>query len=720
MTQHQDPTFLTFEQIDTILEQSVDEILRHEDPQQYFAWMRGKAPEFFGHLPFIDRSGPAAIAAAAARSIWNATPLPSHQFRPRPLPPPERNAPCPCGSGVKYKHCCAGLPDLDMGNTEDLWPWVIRRLTPSALNAALEHRRIPGWALAAVARLHLEEGNDRKAAELLEPLFAGELARLDGRFEEALDVLCDAYLDLGYEHKRMALLERVAEKGGKELARAAHERMASMLFDRGEREAAWESFRRAQRADPDNPSLVLNEVTLLVAEHRFEEASARARFWVAKLRKSGRDYDGLIEALEEMARDPARAVADSYLEGEGFDAARLRRWIDSVRQRPLPDYTLSEPEPIDLSSPERAREHLSREVAQMGIPPEEQERAVRQLMADLERLEKQARREAKRTAPTGEEPEAVDVSAVPDPASARGLLAPEHVRELEKQWRGLFPAAKPDLTDFSSPDAEPWDPDVWEQWLGFLEAHPQAGDSLDILDDVAAAMYEEETRMPDSLHGTLIGPLAERGHAIVARALGSQGVTLPWHWMDNRPGLRLTAQLIDVCLDQRDLPRATELMQWMLRINPHDNHGYRSVLINELLRQGRNDAALALIAAYAGDMHPETAYGEVLAHLRAGDEDKARAALERGLCSNRYVPELLCSDHVQAPRLLSHGVTFGGKDQAWFYREDARDLWLATPGSLDWLERNASALRQEQPKLFDQSAGRRKRWRRLRSGPDQS
>ena len=273
VTQHQDPTFLTFEQIDAILEQSVDEILRHEDPQQYFAWMRGKAPEFFGHLPFIDKSGPAAIAAAAARSIWNATPLPGHQFRPRPLPPPERNAPCPCGSGVKYKHCCAGLPDLDMGHTEDLWPWVIRRLTPSTLNAALEHRRIPGWALAAVARLHLEQGHNRKAAELLEPLFAGELARLDGRFEEALDVLCDAYLDLGYEHKRMALLERVAEKGGKELARAAHERMASMLFDRGERDAAWESFRRAQRADPDNPSLVLNEITLLVAEHRFEEAS---------------------------------------------------------------------------------------------------------------------------------------------------------------------------------------------------------------------------------------------------------------------------------------------------------------------------------------------------------------------------------------------------------------------------------------------------------------
>ena len=189
--------------------------------------------------------------------------------------------------------------------------------------------------------------------------------------------------------------------------------------------------------------------------------------------------------------------------------------------------------------------------------------------------------------------------------------------------------------------------------------------------------------------------------------------------MENRPGLRLTAHLIDLCLDQRDRQRATDLMQWMLRINPHDNHGYRSVLVNELLRSERNDEALALIAAYPGDVHPETAYGEVLAHLRAGDEEKARAVLEHALRSNRFVPEFLRPDHVQAPKLQSHGVSLGGKDQAWFYREDARDLWLATPGSLEWLERTASALRQERPGLLDQSAGRRKRQRRRSGGSGQ-
>jgi len=710
--EHHDPSLLTLEQIDAILEQSVEEILRHEDPQQYFAWMRGRARQFFGRMPFVDDNGPIAIAAAAARSIWNATPLPGHQFRPRPLPPPERNAPCPCGSGLKYKHCCAGLPALDIAQTEDLWPRVVRHLSPDALNAALEHRRIPGSALAGVARLYLSEGHNRKAADLLEPLFAGDLARLDERHEEALDALCDAYLDLGYEHKRMALLERVAHGGSKELARAAHERMASMLFDRGERDAAWEAFRKAQRADPDNPSLVLNEVTLLVAEHRFEEASARARFWLAKLRKSGWDYDGLIEALEAMAEDPARAVADSYLGAQGIEAARLRAWVDGLRQRPLPDYTLSVPEPIDLSNPESAREQLRREIAQMGIPPHEQEKAVRMLFADIKRMEKQAKRDAKRADLLDDEPQLAPGPGASDPSGERGLMAPESIRHLEEQWHRVFPTAKPTLTAFSSSDEDPWDPMFTEEWLGFLEGHPQAADSLDILDDVAAALHEEEDRMPNSIHGTLTAPLLERGHAIVARAVGSQAVTLPWQWLENRPGLRLTGQLISVCLDRRDRQRAAELMRWMLQVNPSDNHGYRLLLVNELLRAQHDDEALALIARYPGDMSPETAYGAVLAHLRAGREAEARAALVPALQSNDFLPEVLSAEQVRKPKFAPYGVTVGGKDQAWVYREEARDLWLATPGALEWLKPAAKALRREHPEVLEQGLSRHARRRR--------
>ena len=32
------------------------------------------------------------------------------------------------------------------------------------------------------------------------------------------------------------------------------------------------------------------------------------------------------------------------------------------------------------------------------------------------------------------------------------------------------------------------------------------------------------------------------------------------------------------------------------------------------------------------------------------------------------------------------GVKYGGDDQAWYYREEMRDVWLQTPGVLEWLK----------------------------------
>jgi hypothetical protein len=694
------PHLLSLEQIDAILEQSVAEVLRHEDPQRYLAWMRDKAREFFGHLPFLDEGGAPAMAAAAARSIWNATPLPGNQLRPRPMPPPERNAPCPCGSGRKYKHCCAGAPPLDVGHADDLWPRVVRHLTPQALSEALAHRRIPGAVLDEVARRYLDEGRARKAADLLEPLFEGEAAKLDERYEGALDALCDSYLALGYEYKRMALLERVAAQGNRTLARAALERMASMHLDRGDHGAAWEAFRKAQRAEPDNPSLVVNEITLLVAERRFDEAAQRARFWVAKLRKSEWEYGHVIDALEEIARDPGRAVADSYLEGRGIDASRLRTWVGGLGERALPEYTLVSPEPIDLSDPQQMGQRLREEVAKMGLPPAEQERAVRKLLADLKRLEKQRARE----------PDLFEEDAESHaPTDDRELTAPERVRRLEDKWRRVFPADKPMLTELGVSETDAWEPDACDAWLDFLETHPEAWDSLDILDDVAAALHDEEARMPEALHGTLSRPLAERGHAIVARAVGEQAVTLPWAMMHNRPRLRLTALLIHICGSRREAQRAADLMQWMLRVNPHDNHGYRCELTNHLLRSRHDQDALDLIGRYPGDMHAETAYGATLALLRLGREAEARAALLRALQTNDFVPEYLCQESVRRPKFAPHGVSYGGRDQAWLYREQARDLWLATPGALDWLKRTAKAVRREHPDAMRDSFSRIRR-----------
>ena len=225
--------------------------------------------------------------------------------------------------------------------------------------------------------------------------------------------------------------------------------------------------------------------------------------------------------------------------------------------------------------------------------------------------------------------------------------------------------------------------------------------------------------MPDSLHGTLIGPLAERGHAIVVRAFDDQAATLPWQWLENRPGLRLTALLIDVCLDQQDRRRANDLMQWMLRINPHDNHGYRLVLFNELLRLERNDEALALMADYPGDMHPETAYGEVLVRLRTGDETRP-APRWCGRCSLTATCRNSCQETTCRRRSSCRMALRSAAGTRPGCTAKMRET-CGSPRQARWSGSSAPpALRQEQPGLLDLSAGRRKRRRRDSGGSRQT
>ena len=227
------PDLISPDQLATILDDAVAEILSHEDWDRFLRWMRSQAQRLFGNLPFVDAGGPPAMAAAFGRSIWNSTPLPGNHFVPRRIDSPGRNDPCPCGSGRKFKQCCAGMPELPSFAQEDIWPFVIDHLDRPALESAVADKRIPQSALAAAANRMIEAGNTRRAAQLLEPLFDDPLDRLDERFESAFDTLCDAYLDLGYDNKRRELVDRVARGARKALARAAWERMAAMYMDRG-------------------------------------------------------------------------------------------------------------------------------------------------------------------------------------------------------------------------------------------------------------------------------------------------------------------------------------------------------------------------------------------------------------------------------------------------------------------------------------------------------
>lgn len=306
-----------------------------------------------------------AMATTFAMEIWNATPIPENRFRPRKLAKPERNAPCPCGSGIKFKQCCANLPPLDLGVTEEVMLAEVLDLLPvKALAEAPLHELHPD-ALAIVAQRWMDEAQPKKAISLLERYFT-HLDKLDGRAEIAADALLNAYLDANAPRKKQKFVDALKASKDKDLRSCGWQRQATICSDRGDYFGAWAAFREAQRHAPNAPALSHLEVLLLLSEGRDAEAKARADFWIARLQRDAKyDHSELIEALRNMvggdvgklkmmhlARGPLGMLADTiahwpapacaYRLADGCelaakaDLARLEsRWMDLREGSPL-------------------------------------------------------------------------------------------------------------------------------------------------------------------------------------------------------------------------------------------------------------------------------------------------------------------------------------------------------------------------------------------------
>jgi len=291
---------------------------------------RALAPDWldqFGHDEGLVR----AIGLQMVRFIWTRTPDPKLGFDTRKLDKPQRNRPCPCGSGRKYKHCCQQLPDLVQALSRfSLLPYVLDHLPRKELKN-LPFDRLNPLELAHVAQTWTEQDRARDAMFLLESFFQN-VKRLDHRAEWAFDQLMDLYLAFHHPRKRKCLLEQALNAGDKQLRAAALQRQSTMLADEGKTDAAWALFTEAQRLDPDNPSLAHLEITLLVAQGRLEEATERARFWAARIRRAGEaEYEDLIGWLEEFAEDPRTATMMVSPDGEP-----VKRLLELLEQQPEP------------------------------------------------------------------------------------------------------------------------------------------------------------------------------------------------------------------------------------------------------------------------------------------------------------------------------------------------------------------------------------------------
>jgi tetratricopeptide (TPR) repeat protein len=634
------------ERFEQVILESVRQILMEPDPESFLAWAREHIPPILD-LGSLDLDPPEQrrLANLLGTAVWNATPQPANDYRPRTLKPPGDTDACPCGSGSAYGDCCGAIDDLPTLSAELIWELLLDELSETAIQEALDLNAVPRPLIAKVAARLLED-QDRpgRAVALLEPLFAGPLGDLGAEMEPAFDLLCDAYDRLDHWRKKHAFLERLCDEGSRPLKAAAWQRRSTIHIDEGDFPRAEEAFAAALRSDPGNPSTALLEITLLAAQHKDDAARGRARFWLHQLKRLGFHEQGFIDFLTRAVQDPQEALVDSHSDALDPVLVDLHDWVSVACARPLPEYRL----------------------VQIKAPPERAPENQLALFSDLDEA-------APRRAPAVR-------------ASAAELHAPQRVRRIETLWHTLFPALKPKSTLLTLDDED----SVWlaSEWTDYVLGHPEAADSLDVLDDIATALYEHpESALPWIAHA-LVRPLLDRAWTIVRRALPeAEPYTIPWARTRNRPALRLLFRRYLRQIDEAEPAGAAETLETLLRLNPGDNHGVRAELMNHYLRAGDDRKALALARRFPDDVLADLAYGEVLALYRLGEQEGARVALRTAARRLPRIPHYLIRKRVKRPRISTFGFTPGGEDQAWMYREAMRDVWESEPGLLSWVKR---------------------------------
>jgi tetratricopeptide (TPR) repeat protein len=641
------------ERFEEVIQRSVRQILLTPDPGRFLDWARGHLPDMLGLSEAqFDQVEQRRLANLLGTAIWNATPQPTHAFQTRLMTPHLPEEPCSCGSGSRYRDCCGAIEDLPELSTDLVWEILLDELPEHGLREALDLRAVPEPLLARIADRWLGEDRPRRAVALLEPLFAGTLDDLDGEFEPAIDILCDAYDRLSYGRKKQAFLERICTEGSRPLQAVAWQRRCTMAIDEGDFAEADAAFTAALRSDPDNPGTAILEITLLAAQHKDWIARERARFWHFRFRQLGFEHPGILEFLIRAIKDPQEALVESHSDALDPLLLELHDWIAPIESRPVPTYRL---EPLSLHGP--------------GWLPGQ--------LALFDELDAPV--------PNGGDDAAIGDSTSSDLVSAQ-LRPPAGVRRLEADWKSVFPAPKPHSTQLVPIE----EVDVWSnpEWFDHLIEQPSLADSLEILDDLATALYlHPESALPWISH-LLLRPILERARAILERVLpeGSPH-RIPWSAPANRPALRLLFRHYLCQIDEGEPQAAARTLETLLRLNPRDNHGVRAELMNHYLRDGEDERALALARRFPNDALADLAYGEVLALYRLGRQDRARLVLTTAVHRLPRIPQYLTRKRIKRPRLAPPGISPGGDDQAWMYRQAMRDVWEAEPGILAWLRR---------------------------------
>jgi hypothetical protein len=614
------------DQLDNFLSLAGKKVYSNPSTIEFSAWIRQAVPMLFPALLSQIPDDPEEVRVflgMVARNLYADFPMPALSLQPTGKTKQGRNDPCDCGSGQKFKQCCGSISMPPLFGGLNLLRYVLDAYPKSKLDDVAASKASID-AIADTAYQWMQDGQESRAAALLEPFFKGDAA-LTGRLAPLFNLLMDVWLTLGRKAKREALIDAILLRGDKVLRSDALQRRTTMLADRGDHNAAWKAFRMASDLNPNDPALSFLEVTTLLSEGRTAEAQGRAQWWAAFLAKQ-RDSTlaELVERLRSIAKDPQAGMM-----GVAMDM--------NTHWNRLNDLFLSAPRPEVRHSFE--------------VFQEETEEQQSHYVAD---------------------------AFVPD----------IKLTKLEAAWSKTFPQVKPDITRLQHDDDSVWDnasqwldllekhPDLWFSFE-VLDDLVMAVDTIHVAGVEERLLVPMAERAAEQLRVTLES-------ATVQSVRCPWGLLK--HRPALRPVAHLSCLCKEAgTQDHRKAQRFMELAHWMVfELNPNDNHGLRTDLSDAMVRFERWSDVIAVNNRYPGDMQPNLQLNALLAAFVLEKSETIKQDLKRAAKVYPNAMKMLLGPEPKPVKPDNdYGISIGGKYEAWLYVREMRSFW-ERHRALDW------------------------------------
>lgn len=227
-------------------------------------------------------------------------------------------------------------------------------------------------------------------------------------------------------------------------------------------------------------------------------------------------------------------------------------------------------------------------------------------------------------------------------------------------------------------------------WLRQLCAHPEWLDSPRVVQSLALALTSRFGSLP-WMSPSLFEPIADRLERWLERIRGEGDGPFLWDSADNAVLLRTGLALV-VGMERGARERSRRLAERLLTLDDQDSLGLQELVLDQLLREGRDQEALELTETRLEEAPVlGMLMGRALALYRLSQEEEAEAVLREVAEHNAYALAMLCAENPRPVRTGSDSVAEPGtRAEAWQYRTLMRDQWRATPGALAWLQAHLS------------------------------